>query len=54
MQALKGLVFGADFPYSTIVDHAHALRDCGFSDAELAGIDRGSVVRILPRYACAA
>ena len=54
--ALKGLVgttqivFGADYPYSTIVNHVEQLRDQGFSAAELAGIDRENALRILPRY----
>lgn len=56
MQALKGLVgpsqivFGADFPYSTIADHVEGLRDCGFSASELADIDSGNALRILPQY----
>ncbi len=56
MQALKSLVgasqivFGSDYPYSTIADHANALRKCGFTEAELRGIDRENAVRILPKY----
>ena len=56
MQELKSLVgasqivFGSDYPYSTIADHANALRKCGFTEAELRGIDHGNAVRILPRY----
>ena len=56
MQALKSLVgasqivFGSDYPYSTIADHANALRKCGFTDAELRGIDRENALRILPGY----
>jgi hypothetical protein len=38
-------------PYSTILDHAVALRDCGFTEAELAGIDRGNALELLPQYA---
>jgi len=54
--ALKGLVgatqivFGADYPYSTIVNHVDQLRDAGLSAAELAGIDRENALRILPKY----
>jgi predicted TIM-barrel fold metal-dependent hydrolase len=54
--ALKGLVgatqivFGADYPYSTIVNHVEQLQNAGFSDAELAGIDRENALRILPKY----
>ena len=56
MQALKSLVgasqivFGSDYPYSTIADHAKALRKCGFTEAELRDIDRENAVRILPKY----
>src|SRR4051812_27559136 len=44
--ALKGLVgasqivFGADYPYSTIVNHVELLRNAGMTPSELAGIDR--------------
>src|SRR5438477_2490361 len=44
--ALKGLVgatqivFGADYPYSTIVNHVEQLQNAGLSATELAGIDR--------------
>jgi predicted TIM-barrel fold metal-dependent hydrolase len=56
MQALKSLVgasqivFGSDYPYSTIADHAAALKLCGFSEAELKGIDSENALRILPQY----
>jgi predicted TIM-barrel fold metal-dependent hydrolase len=54
--ALKGLVgaaqivFGADYPYSTIVNHVEQLRNAGMTSAELAGIDRENALRILPKY----
>jgi predicted TIM-barrel fold metal-dependent hydrolase len=54
--ALKGLVgatqivFGADYPYSTIVNHVELLRAARLSATELAGIDRGNALRILPNY----
>jgi len=54
--ALKGLVgatqivFGADYPYSTIVNHVEQLKVAGFSATELAGIDRENALRILPKY----
>jgi predicted TIM-barrel fold metal-dependent hydrolase len=57
LPALKGLVgasqivFGADYPYTTILDHVEGLRGCGFTAAELAAIDRGNALRILPKYA---
>jgi predicted TIM-barrel fold metal-dependent hydrolase len=44
------IVFGADYPYSTIVNHVEQLRETGFSAAELAGIDRENALRILPKY----
>ena len=56
MQALKGLVgasqivFGADFPYTTIVNHVEGLQTCGFTAEELRGIDRNNALRILPKY----
>ncbi|MBI4465316.1 MAG: amidohydrolase, partial [Acidobacteria bacterium] len=56
MQALKAvagapqIVFGADFPFSTLVNHVQGLQKCGFSAAELRGIDRENLLRILPRY----
>ena len=56
MQALKSfvgasqIVFGSDYPYSTIADNANALRKCGFTDAELRGIYRENAIRILPNY----
>jgi 6-methylsalicylate decarboxylase len=54
--ALKGLVgatqivFGADYPYSTIINHVEQLKAAGLSLAELAGIDRENALRILPKY----
>jgi len=54
--ALKGLVgasqivFGADYPYSTIVNHVDLLKNAGMTAAELAGIDRENALRILPKY----
>jgi predicted TIM-barrel fold metal-dependent hydrolase len=56
MQALKSfvgasqIVFGSDYPYSTITDNANALRKCGFTEAELRGIYRGNAIKILPNY----
>ena len=56
MGALKGLVgagqivFGADYPYSTIVNHVEELKTVGFSAGELRGIDRENALKILPKY----
>lgn len=44
------IVFGADYPYFTIVDHVEQLRASGLSATELAGIDRENALRILPKY----
>ncbi|MDE3111222.1 MAG: amidohydrolase, partial [Acidobacteriota bacterium] len=55
LQALKLLaglsqaVFGADFPYSTIVDHVEALQKCGLTASELEAIHRGNALRLLPQ-----
>jgi len=46
------IVFGTDFPYRTSIDHVNALRDCGvFSEAQLAEIERGNALKLLPRLA---
>jgi 6-methylsalicylate decarboxylase len=44
------IVFGTDFPYRTSIDHVNALRDCGvFTEAQLAEIERGNALKLLPR-----
>ena len=54
--ALKGLVgasqivFGADYPYSTIVNHVELLQKAGLTAPELAGIDHENALRMLPKY----
>jgi len=56
IQALKlfagmsQIVFGADFPYTTIADHVEALQKCGLSADELKAIDRGNALRLVPQY----
>jgi hypothetical protein len=45
----RWIVFGADFPYSTIINHVEGLRKCGFTPEELRGIDRENALRFLPR-----
>ena len=47
---ISQIVFGADFPYSTIVDHVEALQECGLSLDELKAIDRGNALRLVPQY----
>ena len=56
MQSLKVLVgpsqivFGSDYPYSTIADHVAGLELCGFTKQELDGISHENALRILPKY----
>lgn len=55
MQALKGLVgssqivFGADYPFSTILNHVEALAKCGFTAQELRGVEYENAARLLRR-----
>jgi predicted TIM-barrel fold metal-dependent hydrolase len=57
MQALKlfagisQFVFGADYPYSTLVDHVEALQQCGLTPSDLRAIDRGNALRLVPQFA---
>ena len=44
------IVFGSDFPYSTLANHVDGLQKCGFSAQELRAIDRENALRILPKY----
>jgi predicted TIM-barrel fold metal-dependent hydrolase len=43
-------LFGTDFPYRTATETAQGIRDFGFSDTDLAAIDRGNAARRLPRW----
>jgi len=43
------IVFGTDFPYRTAADHVRGLAAYGFSAKDLAAIDRGNALRLLPR-----
>jgi predicted TIM-barrel fold metal-dependent hydrolase len=46
------ILFGTDFPYRTSIDHVNGLRDAGvFSSEQLAAIERGNALKILPRLA---
>jgi predicted TIM-barrel fold metal-dependent hydrolase len=55
MQALKmmvtapQIVFGTDIPYGNAAALAQSMQGCGFSPAELRGIDRENALRFLPR-----
>lgn len=56
MQALKTIVpatqivFGTDFPWGTPAQIAEGLAGCGFTDTELAGVNRDNALRLLPQY----
>lgn len=46
------VLFGTDYPYRTATDHVQGLRDARvFDEAEIAGIERGNAVRLMPRLA---
>jgi predicted TIM-barrel fold metal-dependent hydrolase len=58
LQALKTLVspshivFGTDYPYTSIVEHVDGIRNTKlFSEAELRQINRENVAKMLPRFA---
>jgi predicted TIM-barrel fold metal-dependent hydrolase len=44
------ILFGTDFPYRTSIDHVKGLKEAGvFTDAEIADIERGNALKLLPR-----
>ena len=43
------IVFGSDFPFRLAKDHVEGLKGCGFTDAEIQGIHRGNIERLVPR-----
>lgn len=45
------VLFGSDFPYRTSAEHATALGAYGFEAADLAAIERGNALRLMPRHA---
>jgi predicted TIM-barrel fold metal-dependent hydrolase len=46
------IVFGTDYPYTTMADHVKGLRECGvFTADELRAIDRDNAIRLLPKFA---
>ncbi len=46
------IVFGTDFPYRTGIDHVKGLREAGvFTDEQLASIERGNALKLIPRLA---
>ena len=45
------ILFGTDYPYGAgCVDQAKRVAECGFSAAELAAVDRGNALKLLPRF----
>ena len=54
MAALKGvvtiseIVFGTDYPWSTMIDHADQLKRCGLSADDLRMINRDNAARLFP------
>ena len=46
------ILFGTDFPYRTSIDHVKGLHEAGvFTDDQLASIERGNALKLLPRLA---
>ena len=46
------IVFGTDFPYRTGIDHVKGLREAGvFTDEQIASIERGNALKLIPRLA---
>jgi predicted TIM-barrel fold metal-dependent hydrolase len=46
------IVFGTDYPYRTSIDHVKGLREAGvFTDEQLAAIERGNALKLIPRLA---
>lgn len=45
------ILFGTDYPYGAgCVDQAERVAQCGFSAEELAAVERGNALRLLPRF----
>jgi 6-methylsalicylate decarboxylase len=46
------ILFGTDFPYRTGIDHVKGLREAGvFTDEQIASIERGNALKLIPRLA---
>jgi 6-methylsalicylate decarboxylase len=46
------IMFGTDYPYGAgCVDQAQRVDQCGFTAEELAAVDRGNALKLLPRFA---
>jgi predicted TIM-barrel fold metal-dependent hydrolase len=49
---IEHILFGTDYPYGAgCVDQVERIAACGFSPAEIAAIDRGNALKLLPRFA---
>jgi predicted TIM-barrel fold metal-dependent hydrolase len=45
------IVFGTDYPYTSILDHVTGLQESGvFSDDELRAIDYENALTMFPKY----
>ena len=44
------ILFGTDFPYRSATETATGIRDFGFSESDLALIDRANAARLMPRW----
>jgi predicted TIM-barrel fold metal-dependent hydrolase len=45
------ILFGTDFPWRNAVEHSDALRAFGLGAADIAAIERGNAVKLMPRFA---
>jgi predicted TIM-barrel fold metal-dependent hydrolase len=47
--SVSQLLYGTDFPFRTAIEHVEGLAQCGFPPADLAAIERGNALELLPR-----
>ncbi|MDX1482875.1 MAG: amidohydrolase family protein [Alphaproteobacteria bacterium] len=47
---ISQILFGSDFPYGRIKGNLEGLHGCGLSDDELAAVERGNALRLVPRF----
>jgi predicted TIM-barrel fold metal-dependent hydrolase len=48
---ISQIMFGTDYPYGTgCLGQVQTIARCGFSDTDLAAIDSGNALRLLPRF----
>ena len=43
------ILFGTDFPYRTAIEHSDGLRAFGLGERDIAAIERGNAVKLIPR-----